>query len=296
VVLLFLIEHDISLSLNLYEFVFECMLQVTKISEKVWIMFYMLHMQIPIAVGVTAYEATALFTGRRVIASTGDQGKAFTVGQLVIYCVFGVLAGIIGGLLGLGGGFVMGPLFLELGVPPQVSFKLQYINRASLILFIKQLVSMTPNWIGCLLCRCQAPQPLSQWHSPRLCLLWNTICWNDFQFLMVRAAIASNLFSTFYNIQFWTIELLLTNALFEMWHTALYLSLVATIAALVGQHIVRRLIILFGRASLIIFILAGTIFISAISLGKLTHFLDLGCVQSQPRNCMQLVTFRRPID
>jgi len=39
----------------------------------------------------------------------------------------------------------MGPLFLELGVPPQVSFKLQYINRASLILFIKQLVNMIPN-------------------------------------------------------------------------------------------------------------------------------------------------------
>ncbi|KEH35991.1 hypothetical protein MtrunA17_Chr3g0139621 [Medicago truncatula] len=87
-------------------------------------------------------KATALFTQRRVIASAGDQGKAFTVGLLIIYCVFGVLAGIVGGLLGLGGGFVMGPLFLELGVPSQSSesFKLQYINRHSLILIIKQLV------------------------------------------------------------------------------------------------------------------------------------------------------------
>lgn len=32
-----------------------------------------------------------------------------------------MVAGIVGGLLGLGGGFIMGPLFLELGVPPQVS-------------------------------------------------------------------------------------------------------------------------------------------------------------------------------
>lgn len=86
----------------------------------------MLYMQIPVSVGVTAYEAAALFTGRRVIASTGDQGKEFTSLQLIIYCVFGVMAGIVGGLLGLGGGFVMGPLFLELGVPPQVSFKLQF--------------------------------------------------------------------------------------------------------------------------------------------------------------------------
>lgn len=48
---------------------------------------------------------------------------------------------------------------------------------------------------------------------------------------------------------------------------ALYLVGVATIAALVGQHVVRRLITVLGRASLIIFILASTIFISAISLG-----------------------------
>ncbi|KAF9588868.1 hypothetical protein IFM89_016831 [Coptis chinensis] len=28
--------------------------------------------------------------------------------------------GVVGGLLGLGGGFILGPLFLELGIPPQV--------------------------------------------------------------------------------------------------------------------------------------------------------------------------------
>jgi uncharacterized membrane protein YfcA len=27
---------------------------------------------------------------------------------------------MVGGLLGLGGGFILGPLFLELGIPPQV--------------------------------------------------------------------------------------------------------------------------------------------------------------------------------
>jgi len=30
------------------------------------------------------------------------------------------MAGMVGGLLGLGGGFILGPLFLELGIPPQV--------------------------------------------------------------------------------------------------------------------------------------------------------------------------------
>lgn len=78
-------------------------------------------MQIPVSLVVSLYEAISLYKGRRVIASKGDDGKSFRVFQLVSYCAFGVLAGIVGGLLGLGGGFIMGPLFLELGVPPQVS-------------------------------------------------------------------------------------------------------------------------------------------------------------------------------
>ncbi|KAK1362914.1 DECREASED DNA METHYLATION 1 family protein [Heracleum sosnowskyi] len=57
-------------------------------------------LQIPVAVGASEYEAICLYTGRRVIASK---------------------AGMVGGLLGLGGGFILGPLFLELGIPPQVS-------------------------------------------------------------------------------------------------------------------------------------------------------------------------------
>ncbi|KAL2346902.1 hypothetical protein Fmac_000902 [Flemingia macrophylla] len=155
-------------------------------------------LQVPVSVGVTAYEAAALFSGRRVITSTGDGGKDFTVIQLVVYCVFGVLAGLVGGLLGLGGGFVMGPLFLELGVPPQVSsatatFAMTFSSSMSVIEY----------------------------------------------YLLKRFPVPY----------------------------AVYFTLVATIAAFVGQHIVRKLIILFGRASLIIFILAFTIFVSAISLG-----------------------------
>lgn len=50
-------------------------------------------------------------------------------------------------------------------------------------------------------------------------------------------------------------------------NTALYFVAVATVAAFVGQFVVRKLINLLGRASLIIFILSFTIFVSAISLG-----------------------------
>jgi len=43
---------------------------------------------------------------------------------------------------------------------------------------------------------------------------------------------------------------------------------VSTLAAFVGQVLVKKLVALLGRASLIIFILSGTIFVSALSLGK----------------------------
>lgn len=49
---------------------------------------------------------------------------------------------------------------------------------------------------------------------------------------------------------------------------AIYFVAVATIAALVGQHVVRKIISIVGRASVIVFVLAFTIFLSAISLGK----------------------------
>ncbi|MQL81227.1 hypothetical protein Taro_013678 [Colocasia esculenta] len=155
-------------------------------------------LQIPVSVGVTLYQSISLYTGRKVISSKGEQGTNWRVYQLFLYSFCGVMAGVVGGLLGLGGGFVLGPLFLELGIPPQVSsatatFAMTFSSSMSVIEYY-------------LLRRFPVPY-------------------------------------------------------------ALYFIAVATVAAFVGQHVVRRLIILLGRASLIIFILAFTIFVSAISLG-----------------------------
>ncbi|KAG2308337.1 hypothetical protein Bca52824_028085 [Brassica carinata] len=181
-------------------------------------------LQIPVAVGVSGYEAVALYQGRRIIASNGQGDSNFTIGQLILYCSFGVLAGVVGGLLGLGGGFIMGPLFLELGVPPQVSsatatFAMTFSSSMSVVEYY--LLKRFPVPYG------------------KLSVLHN---------VLIR------LFFLHRDVYFYVF-------------VALYLVGVATIAALVGQHIVRRLITVLGRASLIIFILASTIFISAISLG-----------------------------
>lgn len=51
---------------------------------------------------------------------------------------------------------------------------------------------------------------------------------------------------------------------------AVYFSLVSAVAAFNGQVVVGRWIVAMGRVSLVIFILASMIFISALSLGKPT--------------------------
>ncbi|KAK4839338.1 hypothetical protein QYF36_021133 [Acer negundo] len=155
-------------------------------------------LQVPVAVGVTSYEAVSLYKGRRTIASKGEAGTNWKVHQLILYSICGLLAGIVGGLLGLGGGFILGPLFLELGIPPQVSsatatFAMTFSASMSVIEY----------------------------------------------YLLKRFPIPY----------------------------ALYFVAVATIAAFVGQYVVRKIISILGRASLIIFILSFTIFVSAISLG-----------------------------
>lgn len=76
--------------------------------------------QIPVAVGVTSYQAMNLYKGRSVIASKGDENMKWSMYKLVAYCACGIAAGMLGGLLGLGGAFLLGPIFLEMGIPPQV--------------------------------------------------------------------------------------------------------------------------------------------------------------------------------
>ncbi|KAM6585802.1 hypothetical protein CsatB_012804 [Cannabis sativa] len=154
--------------------------------------------KIPVTVGVTLYEAVSLYKGKRVIASKGEVVTVWRVKKLIICCFLGIMAGMIGGLLGLGGGFIMGPLFLELGIPPQVSSA-----TATLVMAYSSSMSVVEYY---LLRRFPVPY-------------------------------------------------------------ALYFAAVATVSALVGQHVVGKVISIIGRASLIIFILSSMIFISAITLG-----------------------------
>nr|XP_018680461.1 PREDICTED: uncharacterized protein LOC103981523 isoform X2 [Musa acuminata subsp. malaccensis] len=165
----------------------------------VWMAFLVLQVtKIPIAGSATLYEAVSLYSGRRKISSGREEGTKWRVAQLFIYCSCGVVAGVAGGLLGLGGGFILGPLFLELGLPPQVSS-------------------------------------------------------------------ATTTFAMAFSSSISVVEYYLLNR-FPLPY-AVYFSLVSAVAAFNGQVVVGRWIVAMGRVSLVIFILASMIFISALSLG-----------------------------
>ncbi|KAI4976941.1 hypothetical protein ZWY2020_050548 [Hordeum vulgare] len=155
-------------------------------------------LQIPVSVGVAMYEAVGLVQGRRVISSKRNEENSLRAQQLLIYCFLGVTAGVVAGLLGVGGGSIMGPLFLELGVPPQVASA-----TATFAMMFSASVSVVEYYL------------LNRFPVPY----------------------------------------------------ALYLTILAFLAAIVGQRVVRKLIDLLGRASIIIFILAFMIFTSALSIG-----------------------------
>ncbi|KAM2993968.1 hypothetical protein FF2_045997 [Malus domestica] len=186
---------------------------VAKCSAAYWILDFL---QIPVTVGVTSYEAVKVYKGQRVIASRGEAGAKWRVHNLVSYCFFGIIAGLIGGLLGLGGGFIMGPLFLEMGIPPQVASA-----TSTFIMLFSSSMSVVEYYL------------LKRFPIPY----------------------------------------------------ALYFAAVAIGSAIIGQHVVGKVIKAIGRASLIIFILAFTIFVSALTLGgvgianlvkKIEHKEDLG--------------------
>ncbi|KAF7099544.1 hypothetical protein CFC21_101168 [Triticum aestivum] len=175
-------------------------LQVTKnymATCSIW--YWVLNLlQIPVSVGVAMYEAVGLVQGRRVISSKKNEHNSLRAHQLLVYCFLGVTAGVVAGLLGVGGGSIMGPLFLELGVPPQV-------------------------------------------------------------------ASATATFAMMFSSSMSVVEYYLLNR-FPVPY-AVYLTILAFFAAIIGQRVVRKLIDLLGRASIIVFILSFMIFISALSLG-----------------------------
>ncbi|TYH88158.1 hypothetical protein ES332_D01G168700v1 [Gossypium tomentosum] len=94
----------------------------------VWVLFTVIQViKFPIATLVFGYEATKLYKEHKKRMSTGNAetvcGASIQWSPLnIAFCALcGILGGTVGGLLGSGGGFILGPLLLEIGVIPQVA-------------------------------------------------------------------------------------------------------------------------------------------------------------------------------
>ncbi|XP_048504104.1 sulfite exporter TauE/SafE family protein 4 isoform X3 [Beta vulgaris subsp. vulgaris] len=160
--------------------------------------------QFPVAFGVFGYEAIKLCKEgrkRKIAGNTETVCEAsieFTPLTLCFCALCGLLGGTVGGLLGSGGGFILGPLLLEIGVIPQVASA-----TATFVMLFSSSLSVVE----------------------------------------------------FYILKRFPITY------------ALYLMSVSLMAGFWGQYFVRKLVAFLKRASLIIFILSGVIFASALTMG-----------------------------
>lgn len=161
-------------------------------------------LQVPVAFTLFAWEALKLWRESKERRMHGNQECVCEASikwsslQLFFCALCGLLGGTVGGLLGSGGGFILGPLLLEIGVIPQVASA-----TATFVMLFSSSLSVV-----------------------------------EFYFLR-RFPIPY----------------------------ALYLISVSVLAGFWGQCIIRKLVKVLKRASLIVFILSSVIFASALTMG-----------------------------
>lgn len=96
---------------------------------------FFLSLQFPIALGVFGYEAVKLYREHKKRMTAGnlesicEASIAWTPVHIAFCALCGILGGTVGGLLGSGGGFILGPLLLEIGVIPQVLCESQILTK-----------------------------------------------------------------------------------------------------------------------------------------------------------------------
>ncbi|XP_077233729.1 sulfite exporter TauE/SafE family protein 4-like [Tasmannia lanceolata] len=175
-------------------------------------------LQIPAALSVYLYEAIKLYReckNRKLCGNTETVCEAsidWSVLHLLLCAFCGILGGTVGGLLGSGGGFILGPLLLEIGVIPQVASA-----TATFVMMFSSSLSVV-----------------------------------EFYFL--------NRFPIPY---------------------ALYLMSVSVMAGFWGQYLVRKMVVVLKRASLIAFILSAVIFSSAMIMGIIGVEKSISMIKQQ---------------
>ncbi|XXG86074.1 hypothetical protein AAC387_Pa11g1044 [Persea americana] len=103
-------------------------------------------LQFPAALSLSLHGASKLYRASKARKMSGSTEAVcgasieWNVASLTFCALCGILGGTVGGLLGSGGGFILGPLLLEIGVIPQVAsatatFVMMFSSSLSVIEF-----------------------------------------------------------------------------------------------------------------------------------------------------------------
>lgn len=174
-------------------------------------------LQFPVALAVFGYECVKLYKESKKRRLEGNPESIceadiqWTATNLVFCALCGILGGTVGGLLGSGGGFILGPLLLEIGVIPQVASA-----TATFVMMFSSSLSVVEFYL------------LKRFPIPY----------------------------------------------------ALYLMSVSILAGFWGQCFIRKLIAILKRASIIVFILSGVIFASALTMGVIGIEKSIGMIHN----------------
>lgn len=174
-------------------------------------------LQFPVALAVFGYECVKLYKESKKRRLEGNPESIceadiqWTATNLVFCALCGILGGTVGGLLGSGGGFILGPLLLEIGVIPQVASA-----TATFVMMFSSSLSVVEFYL------------LKRFPIPY----------------------------------------------------ALYLMTASILAGFWGQCFIRKLIGILKRASIIVFILSGVIFASALTMGVIGIEKSIGMIHN----------------
>lgn len=101
---------------------FKSVVGITKCSLEYWLVY---SINFPVAVLITFYGARAIRNENKYRLNIGfpyDHNDIIWNTNLIIkYPIYGFFSGILAGLVGIGGGLVLGPLFIGLGINPIIS-------------------------------------------------------------------------------------------------------------------------------------------------------------------------------
>jgi hypothetical protein len=150
--------------------------------------------QVPVAALVFVGKALQLYVRHAARWKEGGRDKMalipanpvkdnikWSLPMLCVCAMIGLLAGTVGGLLGLGGGFILAPVYLELGVPPEVIYITQTLTMEVLYKTNKRLKQQKQPLT---ICKCLAGvsiQQCSNWQRNCNSLLYIFVITSDWQ-------------------------------------------------------------------------------------------------------------------